>query len=348
MDTVSVIIPVYNEETELPRCLDTVLAQTHPDLDIILVNDGSKDRSGEVCDAYAARDRRIRVIHQANAGVSMARNAGIAAARGEYLQFVDADDEIAPEMTARLLTPMRDGMDVVMCGFLYRQCYPDGKRLESESPLPAVGIMDAREFLQTCTRDRPTWLSLFHSQCNKMYRRDILSANSIAFATGMTSSEDGLFNFHYLAHCQRAAIIDVRPYVYIQDMSPGKAGVGWKYYPGVIRDFLTLNRAAAALFSQRLPEEEQRRRMAIMADLIILAVVKFCRRDATMPREAILAALDELTRQPDVQQWFRQYRPGPGQSRLMPFFFRHRLVRPLYYEARRRADKRYGAHYGYA
>ena len=91
---VSVIIPVYNVEKYLRLCVDSVLAQTYENLDIILVDDGSKDGSGEICDGFAQRDSRIRVIHQKNAGAGAARNAGIAQAKGDYVVYVDADDTI--------------------------------------------------------------------------------------------------------------------------------------------------------------------------------------------------------------------------------------------------------------
>ncbi|MDR3314701.1 MAG: glycosyltransferase, partial [Oscillospiraceae bacterium] len=89
---ISVIVPVYNVEPYLPKCLDSIVSQTYANLEIILVDDGSTDASGSICDAYAAKDERVRVIHQANGGVAAARNAGLDAAVGEYIQFVDSDD----------------------------------------------------------------------------------------------------------------------------------------------------------------------------------------------------------------------------------------------------------------
>ena len=95
---VSVIVAVYNIEEYLPRCVDSILAQTYRNLEIILVDDGSKDQSGSICDSYAEKDRRIKVIHKKNGGLSDARNAGMDAATGEYIGFVDGDDWIEPDM----------------------------------------------------------------------------------------------------------------------------------------------------------------------------------------------------------------------------------------------------------
>ena len=93
-DMVSVIIPVYNAEKYLHRCIDSILAQTYTDFELLLINDGSNDGSGMICDAYAAKDSRVRVFHKENGGVSSARNIGIDNAAGVYISFVDADDEL--------------------------------------------------------------------------------------------------------------------------------------------------------------------------------------------------------------------------------------------------------------
>lgn len=103
MAKISVIIPIYNTSAYLKRCMDSVLMQTHTDLEIILINDGSTDQSPELCDQYALADQRVRVIHQANGGLSAARNAGMAIATGEYLGFVDSDDWIEPDTYEYLL-----------------------------------------------------------------------------------------------------------------------------------------------------------------------------------------------------------------------------------------------------
>lgn len=111
--TISVIIPVYNTETYLDQCIQSVLAQTYKNWEMLLINDGSTDSSGTICDKYAAKDPRIQVIHQTNSGVTAARRAGVERARGEYLYFVDADDSIANDTLEYMLKHMSDGVDMV-------------------------------------------------------------------------------------------------------------------------------------------------------------------------------------------------------------------------------------------
>ena len=114
---VSLIVPVYQVEAYLPACLDSVLAQTCPPWECILIDDGSFDRSGEICDAYAAADARFRVIRQANGGVSAARNTGLAAAKGDYVAFLDSDDRLTPDFLERLLPSMEAGVDLAICEY---------------------------------------------------------------------------------------------------------------------------------------------------------------------------------------------------------------------------------------
>ena len=109
----SVVIPVYNAQSTLGRCVDSWLAQTRTDLEVILVDDGSTDQSGRLCEEYAQRDKRIRVIHQANAGVSAARNAGIETAEGEFLLFTDSDDYVDADCLEKMSRfQQEDGADL--------------------------------------------------------------------------------------------------------------------------------------------------------------------------------------------------------------------------------------------
>ena len=118
-ELISIIVPVYKVEAYLPRCIDSILAQTHKNLDIILVDDGSPDNSGKICDAYAEQDNRITVIHQTNGGLSDARNAGIAAAKGAYLTFLDSDDWIPAEYIGYLYNLLKEtGSAISLCNFL--------------------------------------------------------------------------------------------------------------------------------------------------------------------------------------------------------------------------------------
>ena len=165
---ISVIVPVYNVEKYLSRCVDSILGQTFSDLEVILVNDGSGDSSGSICDSYAAKDSRIRVIHKENGGLSSARNAGIDAASGEYLAFVDSDDWIEPEMYETMLAlTEKYGADLV-CGGRYDVDGGTGERTVGLCPVKEESIspeeMVGRIFL---------WEGCDSSACDKLYHRSL-------------------------------------------------------------------------------------------------------------------------------------------------------------------------------
>ena len=123
---ISIIIPAYNIENYISTCLDSLLAQTYRDLEIIVVNDGSKDGTGAIMDTYAARDSRIMAIHKENGGVTSARLCGVKAATGDWIGFVDGDDIIEPDMYERLMAnAVKHGADISHCG--YRMVFPSGK-----------------------------------------------------------------------------------------------------------------------------------------------------------------------------------------------------------------------------
>ena len=114
---ISVIVPVYNVENYLDKCLGSIASQTVTDLEVILVDDGSSDMSGMICDAWAKKDARFRVMHRQNNGVSSARNAALQAAKGDFIAFVDADDYINKDMFRLLLNALAEDADIAVCGF---------------------------------------------------------------------------------------------------------------------------------------------------------------------------------------------------------------------------------------
>lgn len=164
----SVIVPVYNVEQYLPRCVDSILSQSYANLEILLVDDGARDASGTICDAYAARDSRVKVIHKANGGLSSARNAGLDAARGDYLAFVDSDDWIEKDAYEDMLSlALKYGVKLV-CGGRYDVSGETGRR--------QLGLCPAREELITGEEMAGRiflWDGCDSSACDKLYHRSL-------------------------------------------------------------------------------------------------------------------------------------------------------------------------------
>lgn len=192
---VTIIVPVYNGEQYLQRCVRSILAQSHRDLQLILVNDGSTDGTGALCDRLAREDGRILVIHQENAGVSAARNAGLAAARGEYVGFVDGDDEIAPDTYEQALRAIRD-CDIAMWDTV--TVYADGSTQPDTIPLlPEDCVLEKADFTPPLLR----WMA--GSACRCLYRRELLEG--VRFPVGIKLSEDRLFNLQAMGKAKKLA-----------------------------------------------------------------------------------------------------------------------------------------------
>lgn len=180
---ISVIIPIYKVEGFLRKCVGSVLAQTYPKLEIILVDDGSVDNCGKICDEYAAKDNRIRAIHQANQGLSAARNAGLRIAQGEYIAFVDSDDYIEPDMYEYLYDLIsQDKVPMAMCNI----CEDEGYHAKKQIDLPYMLIPATDIF------EYSGWVYAW----NKLYRKDFIS--SLRFNTTTSYGEDGLFNYELI------------------------------------------------------------------------------------------------------------------------------------------------------
>lgn len=197
--TISIILPVYNCEAYLHRCIGAILGQTEQNLELILVDDGSTDSSGTICDRYAAEDARVRVIHKQNAGVSAARNAGLETAEGAFIAFADGDDWPEPEMYERLLEAQRRaGSDLIYCGF--RRVYSD--RTEEEA-FPQSRVYTGEEIRELaadlfCSR-------MFGSVWRGLYARKTVTGTE--FDPGIHYAEDLLFNLEILRKAGSVAVI---------------------------------------------------------------------------------------------------------------------------------------------
>ena len=203
---ISVIIPVYGVEKYLPKCIESLLQQTYKNIEFILVDDGSPDSCGKICDFYAEKNEQIVVIHQENHGVSAARNAGLKIAKGDYIGFVDPDDWIASDMYQMMyLGLQKSRADIAICGYDYydEQGYLDESRRyvvrENE-------VVTQKEVMYRFSDMPPT---IRHGVWNKLFKRDLL--HNQKFKEGLHSSEDVLFLTEYVRKIKSAIIIH-QPY----------------------------------------------------------------------------------------------------------------------------------------
>lgn len=193
MPKISVIVPVYKVEHSLRRCVDSILGQTFRDFELILIDDGSPDRSGQICDKYAEKDTRVQVIHQANSGAAAARNRGMEEAGGEYIAFVDSDDTVEPGFLEGLLHAIETyGGDIAVCNYMQTENnmvkttvfhgFPEGTYLNADE-------MRKKLFVNIATANSNGYFSLW----NKLFRANFIRNHHIAIPSNMSFGEDLCF-----------------------------------------------------------------------------------------------------------------------------------------------------------
>ncbi len=207
MPKISIIIPVYNAENEICKAIDSIINQTLKDLQIILIDDGSKDNSLAICKEYEKKDERIKVIHQDNAGVSVARNRGIDNAEGEYIGFVDSDDWIDPDMYENLLYEAeKTKSDVVMCDAM--TVYSNGiKQPDTITQLKTSQILKKDDFTPNLLLEMAgsVWRCIYK---NNRYNAKLNTKNEqLQFSVGVKFSEDRIFNIYAFGQANQIAYI---------------------------------------------------------------------------------------------------------------------------------------------
>lgn len=208
MNKISIVIPIYNVEKYLPQCLDSVINQTHQNLEIILVNDGSTDSCGEIGEEYAAKDPRIKVIHKENGGLSDARNAGIKVATGEYIAFIDSDDFVAVDFCEKLLeTLLENTADVAECDFLAFENDRDLEKFSTDTK-EKIEVFETEAALELLMKEyfkQTVW--------NKLYRREVLG--DFEFPVGKIN-EDEFWTYKVFGNAKKIVKIPDVMYFYRQ------------------------------------------------------------------------------------------------------------------------------------
>lgn len=211
MPKVSIIVPVYNAESVLRRCVDSILAQEFRDFELLLMDDGSKDQSGAICDEYAAADSRVRVVHKENSGVSATRNLALDMARGEYIQFLDADDWITPEATRLFVYHIETShADMVISDF-YRVV---GEHTARKGSIEEEGLITRNEYADWMAKSPADYY--YGVIWNKFFRRDLIESFGLRMDVNLRWCEDFIFNLEYLLHVNTVYVLRVPVYYYVK------------------------------------------------------------------------------------------------------------------------------------
>ena len=209
---VSIIVPVYNAEESLMRCVESICTQTYQNIEVILMDDGSTDDSLLLCRQCAYRDGRVNVLTQTNSGVSAARNNALLSATGKYIQFVDSDDWIDENMTALMVQRAEQYQaDLVISHF----CRVEGEKISVHGIFSTSECMDQRTFTDKLIHNPADFY--FGVMWNKLYRREIITQHRIFCQEQLNWCEDFLFNLTYILHAQRFCAIRTPLYYYVKN-----------------------------------------------------------------------------------------------------------------------------------
>lgn len=222
-EMVSVIVPVYRVERYIARCIESILSQSYENIEVILIDDGSDDESGNICDWYAKKDSRIVVIHQDNQGVSSARNAGLDAARGKYIQFVDADDMLMEGAVEALVKAMAE-VDLVLCGHIVARCDTPTQEDEKLLMKPALdpGVALQSQFAKRIRYSEYGIITGWEYLCDKLFKKSIIDEHHLRFTYGLCHGEDSEFVLAYVRHISKYNVIAQCLYkYYINNFSAG-------------------------------------------------------------------------------------------------------------------------------
>lgn len=214
MAEISIIVPVYQVEKYISECIESILAQTFTDFELILVDDGSTDNSGKICDEYAEKDKRIRVFHQKNYGVSAARNNGIANASGNYICFVDADDRVENTMLRHCISCIKENdADILRHGHI-TELWKDGKCVNQEK-VSAPAFAKALTHIEIAEKMEQFWQNCSNYAVNYFFKKELIE--NIEFPN-IKVSEDHIFVLEALGKCEKICFLSEEPYHYCMRM----------------------------------------------------------------------------------------------------------------------------------
>ena len=351
---VSIIVPVFNAEKFLARCVESVLSQTYRDIELILIDDGSTDGSEALCNEYARKDTRICTASRKNGGPAAARNAGLRLATGFFVFFLDADDFLPPSAIETLVVQYNKfPSDMVMGNFVKLESNnaivdqkvtfsPEGEPFEGNVKIlskPEV-VEYVRHFLK-----HPSNHLVSYCWC-RLYRLDIIKAHTIQSNEQMRLFEDFVFNLEYLRHSNRVVFVNSPLYTYVMHNAQS-ASMGIIDSAGLTHDMAIFREKACQFLRDSLssssstlqPEQEIGH---TLIHYVIIFLVRSCRFVDSNNEARIYKEISALINSPVLRKALPHYAPSTGNSRLLPILMRLRLIRPIISLCRYKALKRYG------
>lgn len=341
---VSVIVPVYNGERYLSRCIESIINQPYRNIEIILINDGSTDNSGEICNAYALSDNRIGVIHTQNNGPAAARNIGIENSKGEFIFFVDADDFIEKNALSLLIESYHQHRaDIVVGDFRkikdgpsksgHCNIFPESSLLRNQDIINYV-----RLYLK-----KPNRFPLFVYSWGRLFKSTIIKNNNIFFDAGLRTFEDVAFNFDYLNYTNK--IFFLKKVIYNFQIHDNYTSAGMMLY-GNPKNLFGYQQALTNVsnYLKNCNSDADIRREVGHAYVCytIIQLVRTCGQINNSSKMKIYEFTSKIINSSEIRDNLQFYSPSKGDSKILPILMKLKLVWPIMLVCKYKAYKRYG------
>lgn len=315
---ISIVVPVYKSEKTLGSCLESLMAQTYKDIEIICVVDGSPDCCGDICDAYAEKDQRIKVIKRENGGVSSARNRGIDEADGDYIMFVDSDDTVEHDYCEKMWKAHKEtGSDMVICGFHHWFIGRDITKSPQNTGVYDVGNY-AEDFLKLYQD------GFLNMPWNKLFKKELTGR----FDTSLSLGEDLLFNMDYLESCSKVTVISNALYHYIQEEKGNT--LSSKKRENKLEIASSVCRRVQSYYSRLTGKTELH---PVIAGKFVMEFLDDCERlpfDKTTPRREKLRVVEKLAKNQEFMDANQIAEVTAADYKLLQWCFAHRMQHLVY------------------
>lgn len=323
---ISVIVPVYNAESRLQLCVENILRQTFADFELILVDDGSKDSSPQICDSFSESDARVRVLHKNNGGVSQARNDGIRIASGEYITFIDSDDTVNFDYFENMLKKAEStDIDGLYSG-LVMETWSDTSMIKQDIySFDEEDVKDVKELLESMEISYP--LICICGPCCKLYKRAIVEKYQIRFDEKLALGEDTIFNLNYLEHCSRIMVTTDSYYHYYRgDSSSLFSKLNKECYEIHVNVY---DKMRELMINTECSSEAMERFEEMYVNLMVGCIHRFFQfKDETTVKERI-----EIIKKVASNNYVKAFRTSSigMKSRFVVYLLQHNLIKQIYF-----------------
>lgn len=352
---ISIIVPVYNAEKFLNKCIESVINQSYKSIELILINDGSTDNSEMICNKFALSDKRIKVFLQKNSGPAAARNSGIRNAKGDFIFFLDADDVIEknaieiligkynqyqPDLVMSNFSKLENNGDLIKQSVTFR---PDDEPFEHQ--IKELSKTDVIAYVRHFLKHPSNHLI---SYCwARLYKSSIIRKNNISSNEDMRLFEDFVFNLEYLKHTNKIIFVNDNLYTYTMHNNCVSASMAIINSDSLLHD-MNVFKARALEFLQ-LSNSDTLNTSGIKKEIghalvhyVIIFLIRTCRQITKDNRDRIYNEIDKIVNAPIFKDSLQYYAPSKGNSRILPLFMKLNLVGLIMLLCKHKAYKRYG------